>query len=167
MSIDTQRHAACCELVHDVVRSTGEVRLRVVGASMLPAIWPGDVITVRHCDLAQFQPGQIALYRRNGKLTAHRILELSTDHLIARGDSVPTLDPPVQFSEIVGRVVCISRTGRPVRLEQSSWQRVASSMFRSSDLLMRVTLYFSRRLRRSWDMQTSWTNPSPMPIEKG
>ena len=46
-----QRPALGCELVAEVVRSFGEVRLKVTGGSMLPAIWPGDVITVRRRDL--------------------------------------------------------------------------------------------------------------------
>ena len=71
MTQQTQRHAVCCELIQDVARTTGEVRLRVTGASMLPAIWPGDLLTVRRCDLSELEPGQIALYRRDGKLTAY------------------------------------------------------------------------------------------------
>ena len=166
MSPETQRHAVCCELVHDVARSAGEVRLKAGGASMLPAIWPGDLITVRRRDLPELKPGQIVLYNRDGKLTAHRIQQLFGDHLITRGDSVPCFDPPVQADEIVGQVVSISRDGRDFRPEQRLWQRIASWILRSSDLLMRITLYLSRRLRSTWDLRTPWTNSSPQPTWK-
>lgn len=38
-----------CELVADVARRFGEVRLRLTGASMMPAVRPGDVITAQRC----------------------------------------------------------------------------------------------------------------------
>lgn len=166
MNPEAQRHAVCCELVHDVASSAGEVRLRVTGASMIPAVWPGDVITVRHCDLAELQPEQIVLFRRDGKLTAHRIQLVSSDHLITRGDSLPCFDPPVEPSEIVGRVVSISRGGRNIDPEQNFWQRVASSILRRSDFCTRATLYLSRRLRRTGEMRAPQASPSPLPAAK-
>lgn len=133
---------------------------------MLPAIWPGDLLTVRRCDLSELEPGQIALYRRGGKLTAHRILRLAGDRLITRGDSVPSFDPPVEASQIVGQVVSVSRAGQSLRPQQTTWQQLASAMLRRSDLLMRVTLFLSRRMRRSWDMHPSWTNSPELPALK-
>ena len=41
------------ELVVDVLGQFGEARLRVVGSSMLPAIWPGDVLTIRRCPMGE------------------------------------------------------------------------------------------------------------------
>lgn len=153
MNREAQRDAVCCELVCDAARISGVVRLKVAGASMLPALWPGDVLTVRRCNSSELKQEQIALCRRDGRLTAHRIKQVSGDGLILRGDALPRFDPPVQASEVVGRVVAISRAGRPVRLEQTFWQRVVSFMLRRSDLFARATLYLSRRLRRSWKLR--------------
>ena len=166
MNVEAQRHAVCCELVHDVARSAGEVRLRVAGASMLPAIWPGDVIAVRGCNLAELQPGHIALYRRDGKLIAHRIHRLFSEYLVARGDSVPCFDTPVRANEIVGKVVSISRDGVFIPVEQTFWHRVVSAILRHSDFLLRATLYLGRRLRPFWDARSPWTEPSTLPAWK-
>ncbi len=166
MNREVQRRALCCELVADVARSAGEVCLKVTGTSMLPAVWPGDVVTVRRCDLAQLQPGQIVLYRREGTLTAHRIIRVSRDRLVTRGDSLSSYDLPVRAFEIVGQVVSISRAGRYISPEQSSWQRAASSILRRSDFCTRLAMALSRRLRRSGNMQTSWANSSPLPVRK-
>jgi hypothetical protein len=40
----TSRETLGCELAAEVIRSFGRVRLRATGTSMLPAIWPGDVL---------------------------------------------------------------------------------------------------------------------------
>jgi hypothetical protein len=161
MNQEAQRHDICCELVCDAARISGEVRLKVAGASMLPALWPGDLLTVRSCDSAKLKEKQIALYRRNGKLTAHRIKQVSGDRLILQGDALLHFDPPVEASEIVGQVVGILRSGRTVRLEHAFWQQVVSFMLRHSDLFTRATLYLSRRLARSWNLRTPFRNPSP------
>jgi signal peptidase len=146
MSKELERHSIYCELIDEVARSTGEARLRVTGASMLPAVWPGDVITVKSCTVSDLQPGGILLYRRDGRLTAHRVESISGERVITKGDSQASVDPPVMASELVGQVVSISRAGRSIKMEQSLWQKSASWMLSRSDFLMRVLL----SLRRRW-----------------
>lgn len=161
MNSEAQRHDVCCELVCDAARISGEVRLKVAGASMLPALWPGDVLTVRHCESSELKQKQIALYLRDGTLTAHRVKQVSGDRLILQGDALPRFDPPVKASEIVGQVVGISRSGRPVRLERAFWQQAFSFMLRHSEVFTRITLFLSRRLARSWNLRTPFQNSSP------
>ena len=155
MTAGAERHALCCELVHDVARSSGEVRLRVIGASMLPAVWPGDFVTVQRRELAEFQPGQIVVYQQEEKLVIHRVEHVSGDHLITRGDSRPRFDLPVLAGEIVGRVVSISRGAQSLDPVRTFWQRFGSSILRRSDFCTRVMVYLHRRLWNSGAMQAS------------
>ena len=140
--------AACCDLVTEVVRGAGSASLKVTGLSMLPAIWPGDVLTVRSQSPDLLEPGQIILYHRNGKLTAHRIIRVSGEELITQGDCVPSFDQPVQFSEIVGQVAGISRSGRMVKLQQSLGQRAAAWVLRRSEWCIRTLLHLHAAARR-------------------
>jgi len=159
MNVKTQRRSAVgSELVADIGRDFGEVCLRVTGSSMIPAIWPGDVVTVRRCEIAALQRGQIVLSRREGKLVAHRIVWIGGDSFITRGDSLLHDDPPLEASEIVGAVVSIVRNCRRVRLRQSIWQRASSVILRRSDFCLRMTLRLSRRLRRRGGREISWAN---------
>jgi hypothetical protein len=155
------RRAAWRELVFDVARNSGEVRLKVSGASMLPVAWPGDVVTVRRCELADLRPGQIALFGQKEKLTVHRVTQIADDHLIARGDSLPCCDPPVRASEIVGRVVNIVRNGRFVPTEPSFWQRVVASILRHSGPCRRILLLADARLLRLEDLRLPWASSRP------
>ncbi|HMH12541.1 MAG TPA: S26 family signal peptidase [Edaphobacter sp.] len=159
MNIESQQYSALGrELVVDVARSFGEVRLKVSGASMIPAVWPGDVITVRRRDFAELQPGQIVLYRQEEKLVAHRIACVRGDRLTTRGDSLCYDDPPIRESDIVGQVVCLLRNGRRVHLKQSFWQRVNSSLLRRSDFCIRMALRLGCRLRRPAGEEMSWAS---------
>lgn len=143
-----QRSAAGCELVADVVRGFGSARLKVTGASMIPALWPGDVITVRHDAAAGLLPGQIVLHRREGKLVAHRIVHIHNDSFFTRGDALPQGDPPISESDIVGKVVAIVRNGRIAHLRQPRWQRAFSWWLRRSDFCLRMALRWHNRMRR-------------------
>jgi signal peptidase I len=72
----TSRETLGCELAAEVIRSFGSLRLRVVGASMLPAVWPGDLLSVRSDDAAEAVPGDIVVFKREGRLVAHRVVEI-------------------------------------------------------------------------------------------
>ncbi len=159
MEAEIQRGEVYGELIHSVVRSGSEARLKVTGSSMLPVIWPGDEITVRNCEYAELQSGEIVLYRRDGGLTAHRIERIAQDYLVTRGDSLPSSDPPVFAGAIVGRVVSILRNGNDARLEASPGSRIVSMFLCRSDLsrrlalrLFRLSHRYGRLRRRSGEM---------------
>jgi len=153
---EAQRVAACCELVSEVAGRSGEVRLKLNGTSMLPAMWPGDMVVVQRCALAELRPGQIALCRSEGTVTVHRIKRVFRDHLIMRGDSLPCFDPPVNESGLVGQVVSIFRDDRPISPEQSSWHRVVSWILRRSDFCKRVTVHLGSRSWSQWMYRYQW-----------
>jgi len=147
-----------CELVADVVRNFGEVRLKVTGASMIPAIWPGDVVTVHCRKIAELEPGQIVLSRREGRLFAHRIISIQGNALTTRGDSLLHDDPPITASDVLGEVVGIDGHGRRLRARQSFRQRAGSFILRRSGLCLRMTLRLGLRLHRRQNGEYSWSS---------
>ena len=130
---------------------------------MLPVAWPGDVVTVHRCELADLRPGQIVLFGQKEKLTVHRVTRIADDYLLARGDSLPCCDPPVTASEIVGQVVSIVRNGRLIPPELSLWQRVVASILRHSGPCRRILLLAGGRLLRLEDLRLPWANSTPLP----
>jgi signal peptidase I len=163
--------AACCDLVAVAIRSAGWASFKVTGFSMLPAIWPGDVLTVRGLHPDQIQPGQIVLYRRNAELVAHRVIRSpqgADRSIITRGDSVPSLDPAVETGEIIGQVVGISRNGRAVKLHNSLPLRAVAWVLRRSEVCTRLMMRWSaleRRLNSTEEatLQQSATSRSCLP----
>src|SRR5215472_5701874 len=114
------RHRGACELIAKVLQAEYEARIRVTGTSMLPAIWPGDVLLVRPLGDTDFAKGNIVLFLRNGRLFAHRVVDRSDDRLITRGDAVPDCDPPVSASELLGVVAGIVRNDGSMRVVPSA-----------------------------------------------
>jgi hypothetical protein len=100
----------------EVLRQTGFLRIRVLGESMLPSIWPSDMITIRQQSPNEFLVGDIGLFRKSERFFAHRIEKIVTIadslHFITRGDSVLESDPCFHSAELLGKVVAIQRNGR-------------------------------------------------------
>jgi signal peptidase len=72
----SDQQALACELAAEVLRSSGHLRLRLEGASMLPALWPGDILSVSSVGPADAVPGDIVVYKRGGRLVTHRVVEV-------------------------------------------------------------------------------------------
>jgi signal peptidase I len=151
-SVTTQ----ACGLAGDIVRTFGEVRLRVFGTSMVPSILPGDLISIQRASLSEISSGEIVLYSREGRLFAHRVVARAgtqdDPRLITRGDRLSYSDPPVSSSELLGRVTSIqSADRRGLRQIQpaarlSAWEQLILRVLRTSD---RAT-YLYLRLEGYW-----------------
>src|ERR1700722_17098267 len=109
------RNAGRCSLAAEGLRSWGTLKVRAAGVSMLPTLWPGDVLTVQPAEPEQVEPGEIVLYMRQGRFFIHRIVsqELSGNagFLVARGDCMASDNPPVGHGELLGKVIEVRRSG--------------------------------------------------------
>jgi signal peptidase I len=106
-----------CELASESLRLSGSLRLKVSGWSMLPTMWPGDTLVISSLNGRELLPGDIALYRHQGRFIAHRVVSQRTSgiqHLLTRGDAVLQHDAPVSDKDILGKVDFILRNGRKI-----------------------------------------------------
>jgi len=102
-----------CELFAEALRLYGKARLRVRGTSMMPAVWPGDILTICREDVSQVVPGKIVLFIRDRRLFAHRIREKVSQEgklvLLTRGDRLSENDLAISDCELLGTVTSIVR----------------------------------------------------------
>ena len=143
-----------CNLAAEALRSSGRLRLRATGVSMLPTLWPGDVLTVQRLSAGEAEPGEIVLYMRHGRLFVHRIVSRNRRRdgaLITRGDCMPADDPPVGRNELLGKVTGIERRGAifPPRRKRSPFCRLLAYLFCHWNLLRCAALRLSNYRYRS------------------
>jgi phage repressor protein C with HTH and peptisase S24 domain len=59
-------------LAVEVLQKTGVLRLTAFGYSMLPTLFPGDILTVKAELLPAIQTGDVVLFTRQGRFFIHR-----------------------------------------------------------------------------------------------
>jgi signal peptidase len=145
-----------CELVAGSLRAGHEVRVRVAGSSMVPALWPGDELRVVG-RAAVPAMGDLLLFVRDGRLCTHRLVDRLDDagvsRLITCGDAAIKSDPPIAVSEILGTVASITRGGREIPIASSPAQRLLSFAIRHSGFIRRAALKIHSIRSRSWTLQ--------------
>jgi signal peptidase I len=113
--VQETEQVAKCQLAETILRRFGMLRLKVTGCSMLPSIWPGDILLIQRLDIRQVIPGTIVLFSREGKLIAHRVISKADDSdnpcVVTRGDSLSLSDSPVTASELLGKVASVFHSG--------------------------------------------------------
>lgn len=140
------REKGGCSLAAEALRSWGTLHLRATGVSMLPTLWPGDLLTVESRHPEQVVPGEIVLYMRQDRFFIHRIVgqKLAGNEalLVTRGDCMSEDDPPVQSSELLGKVTEIWRSGSafPPARTVSPFCRILAWLFCHWSLFRQVGL---------------------------
>jgi len=147
--------AVKCDLAGEVLRTFGNLRFEATGWSMLPSMWPGDTLMVERVSGDQVYVGDVVLVGRDGRLCAHRVVSRSEDtenpRWVTQGDAMAAPDPPVDESELLGRVSYLIRAGRliAVRAELSAVERLTAKIVGRSVPAARALVYLRRMIQTS------------------
>jgi len=139
------------DLVAEALALAGTIRLRVTGASMLPTIWPGDVLTVRRLESEELQEGDVAVLRREGRLITHRIIHQEKEFVMARGDAKLKADAPFRREEVFGSVVAVHRGRKEVTVARKTGAEILVRFaLAPSQLLTRIAVRLHAAVNSSW-----------------
>ena len=148
------RSEAKQSLAVEVLRRFGEARLRVTGSSMLPTVWPGDLVAVRRQSMAEIRQGHVVLFVRDGRFFAHRVVgkicQQDRTLLVTRGDRLKENDPPVSPAELLGRVTGVIRGSRCLVPALTVGRRIGSWLLCRSELGTRLALRLASREPFTW-----------------
>jgi hypothetical protein len=147
-------------LAEEVLRSQGVLRLRVAGTSMLPTLWPGDLVSIERTRIGAVMAGDLVLYQRDRRFFLHRVVERldlgSSTRLVTQGDALPDRDVAISGAEVLGRLTAVRRRDAwviPVR-KLSALRRLLFWMVRHSELfkdfLLGAHAFRSRGIAPSW-----------------
>lgn len=148
-----ERAAIEMSLAEEVLRSYGRLRILARGSSMIPTIFPGDVLLVEHSLFQRLRPGDVALAQRDGRFFAHRVVRLTalggSPRVITCGDALNQEDPAFFHDEILGRVTTVVRGGRRIPLagdEDLNGKRLLRWAIRHSQAIAAGILWLYSRL---------------------
>ena len=133
-------------LAADVLYRFGEVRFVAHGSSMIPSIYPGDLLIVRSESIAKARLGEVVLFLLGGRFFVHRVMrkwpERNRIVFATRGDALTQEDPSVDGSQLLGRVTSILRHGKPVKsaTRLHPWTKLLRWGVRNSDTFAKTLL---------------------------
>lgn len=157
---EQSRKGIILELAMELLRSSGELRSVVRGSSMLPTIFPGDILIVRSEAAKNARLGDILLFYRQGYYCAHRLVEKLEEEgclsFVTRGDSLAKADPPISENELLGRAVAVIRGWKHIELrnQTSAAGSLLQWVLRRSEFTVKWILrlhYLRTRLTRDPD----------------
>ena len=76
---------------------------RIGSGSMKPYLNINDYILVRESD--EYKVNDVITYQINGEYVTHRIVSISDDLIITKGDANNTSDEPIKNENIIGKIV--------------------------------------------------------------
>jgi signal peptidase I len=122
MAAPKTREEVPLDLAAEVLHRFGEVRIVELGRSMIPSIYPGDLLTIRSVQPSNARCGDIVLHLRAGRFCVHRVTRQWQERgrlmFVTWGDAAARQDPPFEENLLLGRVTAIVRRGRPVKFPQ-------------------------------------------------
>ncbi|BEP18297.1 hypothetical protein PYJP_16490 [Pyrofollis japonicus] len=96
-----------------IVLSKGYWPLIILSGSMKPSIDVGDIVVVK--PVSRINIGSIVAYKASNRIVVHRVINISIDKLITKGDANNAPDPPISRSQVLGVVnVKIPLIGKPL-----------------------------------------------------
>ena len=85
---------------------------------MHPEIMPGDILQIEIVRPEKLRVGDIALFQKDDKLIAHRIVHIDNRQniLVEKGDS-KFMPYQINFDSVKGRVIAVERNGQKIVLK--------------------------------------------------
>jgi signal peptidase I len=107
------------ELAAEILRSGGRIQIKALGTSMLPTIWPGDILQIESKPWDELAVGDVVLVKREKSVLIHRLMKNGGPQWVTRGDAMPQDDPAVAVGDVLGRVAQIERCSRATEPRRS------------------------------------------------
>jgi signal peptidase I len=138
-------HDAKYSLATEILGSFGKLRIQATGWSMLPTLWPGDILEIAGVESDCVAAGDIVVFKHGHCLFSHRVVSkvdgLDGDvRFTTQGDSLPAPDAPISSSQLLGKVRLITHGNRRFqpRSTLSLPKRMLAAILRRSFLASRV-----------------------------
>ena len=146
-------NAVKCTLATDVLLSFGSLRFAASGWSMIPTVWPRDILVVERVSLDRIRVGDVVLVEREGGLCAHRVIARpdgsECGRWLTQGDAMPAPDRPVSDNNLLGRVTSVVRDGSVTAMtcKLNVIDRMIAGSVRRSFLAARILVFLHRFLQ--------------------
>ena len=92
--------------VVEALQRRGRTIVEVQGRSMYPTLRNGTYVEVQPVAFDELELGDLVVFSAEDKTVCHRLIRKAYPVCYLKGDTNLWADPPVQWSQVVGRVTC-------------------------------------------------------------
>ncbi len=101
----------------------GQLIYPIVGVSMLPLLRQDrDVVCIEKKTAARCRPGDVALYRKDGRYILHRVLKVRESDYVILGDNCVAKEYGVTDEDVLGVMTGFTRGGRTHRVDDRGYR---------------------------------------------
>ena len=130
--------------IKDLLESGGKYVGMTSGVSMLPMIESGKDVVVIEKKVERLKPRDVALYMRRGKdYVLHRVLEVTEDGYIIRGDNCYS-DEIVKEDEVIGVLTQYFKGEKPISMDDKKYLRYVDRRLRYYKIRRFFVLTFAK-----------------------
>lgn len=119
--------------IEQAIAENGEIMASTAGVSMYPMLRNRrDMVVIERVNRA-LKPGDVPLYRLgSGKLVLHRILKVTDNGYVIRGDNLLDKEYNVKYDSIIGVLKAFYRNGKYYDCENSKSYKLYVALIRVS-----------------------------------
>ncbi len=122
----------------------GNARFRVVSNSMSPLLRLNDWVRLQlYTPTVALKIGDIVLFRRDDNLVIHRIIAISTNRLVTKGDRYRSVDAPLCHDQVLAVVSQVVKGKIEINMHSIAMRQLSGLMA----LLSRLTVKDKRLYR--------------------
>src|SRR3989344_5224599 len=100
-----------------IFKNSKSFRIKSQGLSMIPVLWPGDLIYFSIKKTENLKENDLILAFKNEKLFAHRVIYRTAGYLITKGDNNILCDGRIYPRQVIGTVTKLNRGNQHIDLE--------------------------------------------------
>lgn len=119
------------------------VMITVSGSSMLPALWPGDTVSLQHIEQSTVRIGDVVLAKYKGAYILHRIIWKHADYYYLAGDGNRLQIEKVKLNELVAVVVRAFRGEKLLQMKS-----FFNTLYWTYRCVTRPFWYWSRKIKK-------------------
>ena len=75
----------------------------VISRSMWPVLNRGDIVLVKGTTREEIRVGSIIIFRHSNGIAIHRVVRMTGNTIVTKGDANTDEDSPITFADVVGR----------------------------------------------------------------
>ena len=131
-------NAFISNLIAEEVGDGRQLRLQVIGDSMVPIFKRGDIAYVERKSAQELRQGDVIVLNLREGFLMHRLVDNDGKRLLLRGDNCILADPPADLNSVIGEVVIVERNGGMTYSKSRIWIMVNRVVGWLSYQIMRI-----------------------------